>query len=250
MDTGRKSKMAETNPFDLPSELPVLGHSGCSRPRLRAAKANWKTVTFLQQHSKQQEFKHHCHGIATLQEHLKILIKYFLWADVIQPMCLLISTWDSLRTTYKSHCSSNTFLMAFMYRNLEALLQGLTSYLKGYCCTWHLDSYLSFITQLIYLILQWKNVFVGENTTWISSSFLHQIRPTLRGKFPSLSATRIPLNRRLCLSFSICEDWRSIWFSEFLFDSRKYVADSAQFHFSFLGPFDLKAQKYAKPHDI
>lgn len=92
MDTGCKSKMAETDPFDLPSELLVLGNSGCSRPRLRAAKANWKTVTFLQQHSKQQEFKHHCHGIATLQEHLKILIKYFLWADVIQPMCLLIST--------------------------------------------------------------------------------------------------------------------------------------------------------------
>lgn len=114
--------------------------------------------------------------------------------------------------------------------------------------TWHLDSYLSFIIQLIYLMLQWKNFFVEENTTWISSSFLHQIRQTLRGEFSSLCGTRIPKNRHLCLSFPICEEWRSIWLSEFLFDNRKYEADSAQFHLTFLGPFDLKAQNYAKPH--
>lgn len=108
-----------------------------------------------------------------------------------------------------------------------------------------------FITQLIYLIPQWKNCFVEENTTLISCSSLPQIRKTLKENFfSSLSATRIPLNRHLCLSFPICKSWRLICFSDFPSDSRKYVADSVQFRFTFLGSFDLKAQKYAKPHDI
>lgn len=62
--------MAETDLVDLPSNLTVLSNSEYGGSRLRAARANWRRASFLQQNSKQQEFKHHCHGTATLQEHL------------------------------------------------------------------------------------------------------------------------------------------------------------------------------------
>lgn len=133
--------MAKTNVVELPSKPIGLCNSGSGGPRLRPAKDNWRLVPFCEQYSRQQEYKHHCHGIATLK---KSSWNTFHWLK-LSSLCVFWSLHENYRRKHTNLIALPTpFWRPLWHSALEPLLQGFTSYLKGYCYTWHLDSYLPF----------------------------------------------------------------------------------------------------------